>query len=253
MKKHVKISKISLLHYVKLCLRCSLFLFTFVLYIINKANGNSEPFGKFGSDWIFPMIVFIFYLVEMVLRFFPSHWESMGCQKQFKINYKPMPKVQPPKKQQGIRTFIVAAFWFVLNGIWGILYFTGVFDEGILVLIALAYGVCDIICILFFCPFQTWIMKNRCCTTCRIYNWDYAMMFTPLIFVKNVFALTLVEVSLALLIKWEILYRTHPERFTENTNKSLQCKNCKEKLCHHKTQLRSFLLKQRIRFKGNKD
>ena len=71
------------------------------------------------------------------------------------------------------------------------------------------------------------------------------MMFTPLVFVNNVFALTLVAISLLLLIKWEIVYKLHPERYTENTNESLACKNCKEKLCQHKKQLQSFLKKQK--------
>jgi hypothetical protein len=59
----------------------------------------------------------------------------------------------------------------------------GILDDGIMILLCSAYSICDIICILFFCPFQTWFMKNKCCSTCRIYNWDYAMMFTPLFFV----------------------------------------------------------------------
>ena len=56
-----------------------------------------------------------------------------------------------------------AAAWFALNGAIGGLFFAGVIDRDILVLISLAYGVCDMVCILFFCPFQTWILKNRCC------------------------------------------------------------------------------------------
>ena len=36
-----------------------------------------------------------------------------------------------------------------------------------------------VICILFYCPFQMWFLKNRCCVNCRIYNWDYAFLFTP--------------------------------------------------------------------------
>ena len=93
------------------------------------------------------------------------------------------------------------------------------------------------ICILFFCPFQSWLMKNKCCVTCRIYNWDYAMMFTPLFFVKNGFTWSLLALSVALLIRWELTFYRHPERFSENTNAYLKCKNCTEKLCAHKTQL----------------
>jgi len=37
----------------------------------------------------------------------------------------------------------------------------------------------------------------------------------------------------------------HPEYFTEKTNHSLSCAECQEKLCHHKTQLRTFWKKQK--------
>ncbi len=80
-------------------------------------------------------------------------------------------------------------------------------------------------------------MKNKCCVNCRIYNWDYAMMFTPLFFVKRSYSWSLLALSLALLIRWEITFFNHPERFSANTNAYLQCSNCSEKLCAHKKQL----------------
>ena len=107
-------------------------------------------------------------------------------------------------------------------------------------LISLAFSVCDMICILFFCPFQTWFMKNKCCTACRIYNWDYAMMFTPLFFVNNLFFKSLLFVALALFIRWEMVFYFHPEYFSENTNGCLNCSNCTEKLCVHKKQILQF-------------
>ena len=91
------------------------------------------------------------------------------------------------------------------------------------------------------CPytFQTWFMKNKCCGTCRIYNWDYAMMFTPFFFLRNAYAWSLLAMSIVLLVRWEITFYKYPERFAENTNEYLRCRNCPEKLCTHKTQLQS--------------
>ena len=114
---------------------------------------------------------------------------------------------------------------------------TGIFDDGIMLLLSCAYSVCDMICILFFCPFQTWFLKNKCCSTCRIYNWDYAMMFTPLFFVMKPYTWGLLALSVALLIRWEITFYLHPERFSEQTNDYLRCQNCTEKLCGHKKHL----------------
>jgi len=193
-------------------------------------------------------LIWLVYVVEMALRFFPSKLESMGCQKQFERNYKPTGE-DKPDVQSWKRTFAVVLAWIALNGIIGALYYTNLFDEGILILISLTYGVCDMICILFFCPFQTWFMKNRCCTVCRIYNWDFAMMFTPLLFIPNGYTWSLLGISLLLLLRWEIAYRLHPERFSDRTNACLSCTECKEKLCHHKTQLRSFWKKNKSKFK----
>ena len=72
------------------------------------------------------------------------------------------------------------------------------------------------------------------------------MMFTPLLFVQNFFAITLVLASLLLLLRWEITARKHPEYFSEEQNAALHCNNCNEKLCHHKKQLRSFLKKHKF-------
>jgi hypothetical protein len=164
----------------------------------------------------------------------------MGCQKQFRRNFIPTERQEPgPRPWKSI--LAVFLFWVLLNGIIAGIYYLGWIDAGILVLISLAYSVCDMICILFFCPFQTWFMKNKCCGSCRIYNWDYAMMFTPLLFVPHPLARILFLLALLLALVWEFALILHPERFSEETNACLSCKNCKEKLCHHKRQLRHFL------------
>ena len=243
-----KMSNISHLHYIKLIFRSLLFFAALSLYIVNKIKKSEDLFLGIEDKPIVLSIIWIVFVVEMVLRFFPSKLESMGCQKQFKRNFIKTEE-SVPQKTSGIRTLIAALSWLLLNGIIGLLFFLKVYDAGVLVLISLAFSVCDMICILFFCPFQTWILKNKCCGSCRIYNWDFAMMFTPLVFINNVYALTLVGISLLLLIQWEIIYKLHPERYAENTNESLMCKNCKEKLCQHKKQLQSFLKKQREEIK----
>ena len=69
------------------------------------------------------------------------------------------------------------------------------------------------------------------------------MMFTPLFFIKNAYAWTLVALSFALLVRWEITFYKYPERFSERTNGYLKCSNCTEKLCTHKTQLSSLWVK----------
>ena len=65
------------------------------------------------------------------------------------------------------------------------------------------------------------------------------MMFMPLFFIRKTYTWSLLALSVALLVRWEITFYLHPERFSEKTNDYLRCANCTEKLCAHKTQLKS--------------
>lgn len=245
-------SRTVALHYIKLVLRSILFFSAVIAYIINRIRNSGEFFGGRENDPILLGTVWLFFVTEMVFRFFPVKLESMGCQKQFSKNYQEIPgSDKRVTVQPGAVTFAVVTAWVVLNAIIGVLYYTHIIDRGILFLICLAYSVCDVICILFFCPFQTWFMRNKCCATCRIYNWDYAMMFTPLVFVPNIYTWSLLGIALVLVIKWEYLVHKHPERFSEKCNASLSCAKCQEKLCHHKKQLQKYLKKGRFNLKGN--
>lgn len=236
-----KLSKILVLHYLKLVLRFAMFVAVLLSYVLNRTDILTQ-------NAILPMIVWVFFIIGMLLRFFPSQYESMGCQKQFARNYKPIQGATQPINQSWIKTVMVALAWIGLNGVIALLYWIGIIDEGILILIALAFSVCDIICILFFCPFQTWFMQNRCCASCRIYNWDFAMMFTPLVLIPHWYTYSLLGCALVLLLRWEITFRIHPEWFSTATNQCLSCSNCQEKLCSHKSQLKRYLRKYKARF-----
>ena len=251
-KAKVVLSKTSTMHYAKLVFRSALFFVALVIYIINRVRHATSPFGGLEHQPFILMFIWVVFVTEMFFRFFPSRLESMGCEKQFKRNYKPTGKTTP-KNISWKATFSIVVAWTLLNGAIGALYYTDIIDEGILLLICLAYSACDMICILFFCPFHTWFMKNKCCVTCRIYNWDYAMMFTPLVFTKNPFYWSILGCAILLLVRWEITYKLHPERFSEATNANLSCANCTEKLCHHKKQLKGFLNKNKkyLHLKGN--
>lgn len=254
-----KLTRVTALHYIKLVYRSLLFVAGITLYIfahLHNRGINFDSFGffpdTFGAETVVLAVIWIVYFVEMILRLFPSKLESMGCQKQFKRSYEPTGRTEI-KNVSWKRTLAVLAAWLTLNGIIGALYCLNVIDAGILLLVSLAYGICDMVCILFFCPFHTWFLRNRCCTDCRIYNWDFAMMFTPFAFIANHwFTATLLGLSLILLIRWEITLKIHPERFSTNTNKCLDCAHCPEKLCKHKKQLKSYLKKNRERFKVTK-
>ncbi|MCD7769076.1 MAG: hypothetical protein LUH36_03010 [Oscillospiraceae bacterium] len=243
MSKAKHLSNTCMLHYTKLVYRSCLLLIAVALYVFQRVRTGSGLLAEITRGKAVMTLIWLVFAVEMIFRFFPASIESMGCQKQFAKNYIPEEGGQLPEKRNR-SALAVAAAWVGLNAVIGGLYFAAVLDEMLLIVISLAFSVCDMICILFFCPFQTWFMKNKCCGSCRIYNWDYAMMFTPLIFIKSVYTWTLCAMALVLLIRWEPTFYRHPERFYETTNQSLKCANCQEKLCQHKKQLRRFLRRQ---------
>ncbi|MBQ8849881.1 MAG: hypothetical protein IJ011_06105 [Clostridia bacterium] len=252
MKK--RLTRITAVHYVKLIYRSILFFAGIALYAFSLKDGRDIDFtpDSFGAEAVILGVIFAVYALEMITRLFPSRLESMGCQKQFKRNYEPTGNTAPSNVPWW-RTFVTATAWFTLNGIIGALYLFGVIDAGILLIVSLAYGICDMICVLFYCPFHSILLRSRCCVDCRIYNWDFAMMFTPFVFIaNNWFTAPLLALSLVILIRWEITYKAHPERFSRNTNKCLDCAHCEEKLCKHKKQLASYLKKNADRFKTMK-
>ena len=230
------LTTVSIMHYIMLAIRSVIFFTLLVLYILYRTGGGRDIEQVIEGRPAILVAVWLLFVVEMAFRFFPSRLDSPGSQKQFARNY-----VKTGKSdiiiEDNNAVFLVALLWISFNLIFGALHMLGIFDDGIMLLLCAAYAVCDMLCILFFCPFQTWLLKNKCCATCRIYNWDYAMIFTPLFFVDKSYTWSLLALSIALLARWEITFFRHPERFSENTNGYLGCRNCSEKLCFHKKQL----------------
>mgnify|MGYP006988974954 CR=1 FL=1 len=182
----------SIFHYFRLVYRSLLLLAFLGLYLSCRLRGipGTDIAELLESRPAILMIIWTVFTLEMVLRFFPSRLESPGCQKQFARNYVKTGNTNIDI-QDNNGVMLVALIWIAFNGIFGALHMSGILDDGIMILLCLAYSVCDMICILFFCPFQTFIMKNKCCINCRIYDWGHFMMFTPMLFIRNFFSWSL--------------------------------------------------------------
>ena len=124
--------------------------------------------------------------------------------------------------------------WLVINLCFGTLYHRGILRIPHLVLLCALCYLCDLVCVLFFCPFQTFLMGNRCCVNCRIFAWGSWMMAAPLMCVPHWYAQSLFWTGIVVLVCWEVRYRRHPERFWSGSNRNLQCSHCKEQLCRYK-------------------
>lgn len=127
----------------------------------------------------------------------------------------------------------VAVFWILLTAVVGIfLIQMGWMSSEVVALWMLFFFWFDMVCVVLWCPLQVIFMKNRCCATCQIFNWDAIMVATPLIFAWSWQSAILLIVSVVVLLRWEVRAFFHPERFAEETNASLSCANCKEQLCY---------------------
>ena len=241
-----KIIKTDMLkrYIIKFLIRLAVFVTILIAYIANKEILVEYMTYEFSLRLIkydiTPLhILWLGFMVMMILHIFPNRKLSMALRKRKEENYVEVQDYSQLEllkfvQDQNIKAWKVMLVWLSFNAVWGALYLFGVMDSADLLMITVFYFLCDYICILFFCPFQTFIMKNKCCVNCRIYDWGHFMMFTPMLFIKNFFSWSLFFTSLVVLIHWEIVYAKYPYRFWSGSNRTLQCKNCKDKTCQLK-------------------
>ena len=182
-------------------------------------------------------LLWLVWVADMILQIVPvKNKVALGSQKLFANRFRATRK---KINRQALKNYIVtttkAAYkvmliWVALIAVIGVLYYTDVIGSIWLFMISVCFYVCDLICVLIWCPFRL-IMKNKCCTTCRIFNWDHLMMFSPLIFMGGFYALSLVVTAVLAWLVWELCVMIYPERFWEATNISLKCCECTDKLC----------------------
>lgn len=230
-------TRMLLLYQARFLLRTAVLALVAVLYFLYDRAFDAAQGGFFKA--LSPMhLLWALWMVDMIFQLFPSRGlVAMGCQKMFRTHAVPS-GAQPTaeewkawRKENRRGAALVAASWLVLTAAIAVLRFAGVLRTKELVLLSAIFYVCVLICVLFWCPFQKLMMKNRCCTTCRIFNWDHIMMFTPMAFLGSFFALSLFGMSLVVLVVWELQYARHPELFWDKTNAALRCSNCSDKLC----------------------
>ncbi len=222
----------------RLIFRIVILLITIGLYILYP-NTFLVAKGFNFFKMISPLhIIWFIWMLDMILQLcrVPKYW-PLGSQKYREERFKKpilminKTHIKRIMKEMNKDAVSVAIAWILLVAVIDILYLTNVIHFQTVIIISTAFYVCDVICIIGWCPFKTFFMHNKCCTTCRIFNWDHAMMFTPLIAIPGIWTYSLVIMSLIVVIVWETACSNHPERFMEKTNISLRCNHCKDKLC----------------------
>ena len=227
---------------VRFVIRCIIYVISLILYIVRPAQ--LEP--AIDTDWLAPFrsitfvhIVWVIWVIDMVMQLIPLQKHiPIGSQKNFKIHFRPILEKLKDKeviirhiKLLTARAYKVFVLWAALIAAIGLAYHFELLKPLHLYLFAVTFYVCDLICVLFWCPFRVFIMKNKCCTTCRIFNWDHLMMFSPMLFLRSIFAWSLILLAIIVWAIWEITAIMYPERFIMHTNSRLKCSECTDRLC----------------------
>ena len=237
MKNKRTMSKTRSIYFLRLIGRIVIFFGVLLLYFFNRKQfcvatgvGFFKSFSPIHLLWGIWMLDMIFQLMPVKAHI------SIGSQKVFpslfrpikdRVNYK---NLKQYIKQTTSSAYKVMIIWLLLTVVVSVLYKNGVLDTGCMILLATFFYVCDLICVLVWCPFRL-IMKNKCCTTCRIFNWDHLMMFLPIVALNSIYSWSLIVIAFIIWFIWEICVFTYPERFWENSNMALQCSECTDKLC----------------------
>ena len=195
-----------------------------------------EP-GAFLSG-ISPLhLLWLAWVADMFQQIVPiKNKVPLGSQKLFANRFKP---IREKINYENLRSYVISTtkaaykvfvLWCILIAAIGVLYRIGVIGRMGLFMISVVFYVCDLICVLIWCPFRL-LMHTRCCTTCRIFNWDHLMMFSPLIFLRGFYTASLVILAFLAWLVWELCVMMYPERFWERSNAALRCSECTDKLC----------------------
>lgn len=229
------LSKVTRRYILDFLFRLAVFLIVGGVYLLRP---GLLDFTARGLSWPLALLWAV-VLISMLSQLNANSGLTTGCLKQYPGRFDPVPDYDPQKLAEAVRrqnwgAAKVAAVWLAVNLAFGLLYHRGILKVPLLVLLcALAY-LCDLVCVLFFCPFQTFLMGNRCCVNCRIFAWGSWMMAAPLMCVPHWYAWTLFGAGLLVLCVWEARFHRYPERFWYGSNRNLQCAFCQEQLCRYK-------------------
>ena len=193
-----------------------------------------EFFRRF--SWLH--VLWAIWVLDMAAQLAPSRrYTPLGSLKHFERYYRAPSdpggeeRLSRSAAKNALDSANVLVVWMMIVATIGIMWTTETLGRRGLLLVAVVFYVLDMTFILFWCPFRVWIMKNRCCTTCRIYNWDHMMMFSPLVFIPSFYSLSLFGLAAVVFLIWEVSLFLHPERLSDDTNAALRCTGCTDRLC----------------------
>lgn len=232
-------------------LRLVVFAGVLVAYLFGIDVGGFVQGTGFIGGPVLVVLIWLLFVLWMVFQLLPGRMAGMAGDKILKRNHHPPARgydaaaLAEEKHRMDLGALWVMLVWGGLFAALALLYFTGILGPSEVVLVSLAYFVGDSFCMLFWCPMQTVLMKNRCCVNCRIYGWAQFLVCGPLLLLPGVLTYSLVGFSAVIFIRWEVQYHRHPERFWEGSNNTLTCVGCGERTCTVKRTIQDTLTQKR--------
>ena len=230
-------SEIRRSYLIRLVLRCVILLCCVGLLLFRPEQFSVLERGQFFSRFSLLHLLWVVWLIDMIQQILPiRNHLPLGSMKLFANRFRP---IREKINYEALRNYVVSTtkaaykvmlLWCGLIALIGIVYYAGFISKTGLFMISVIFYVCDLICVLIWCPFRL-MMRTRCCTTCRIFNWDHLMMFSPMLFMGGFYGTSLLVLALLAWLVWELCVMMYPERFWDQSNAALKCSECTDKLC----------------------
>lgn len=191
------------------------------------------------EDYLYPMF-FIYFIFDSFTVIVPIFNDSIYSSKMRKDHFIPvddynLAKLKENVKKNNLTAMIVFILYTLLILLFGAMFhYLEWFDKKYIYLVFFGLNFADYFCIMLWCPFRELFFKNSCCNTCRISNWDRIMKFSILIFIPNIYTITIFVIGVMIFIYWEYHHLVHPERFYRISNERLWCTNCDKVTCGKK-------------------
>lgn len=183
------------------------------------------------DDILIP-VLFLYFFFDSLSVIVPKLNKQLFSGKYMFRFFKEYPKYNIKKvnelkqRENKIALLIFFVYFSSITGI-GLLYLSNDwFELKYLYLVFLFINLSDYICIMLWCPFRDLFLKNKCCNTCRISNWDRLMKFTLLLFIPSFYTVSIFVMGLLVFIVWEMSYTMNPQYFFTLSNEALRCTEC---------------------------
>lgn len=162
-------SKIRRVYFTKLIARITILLASIILYFYAPGQFEVIEGWNFFKKLSVFHVLWVAWVYDMVSQLFPVKNIALGSQKQFKEKFRSVihklidwDKLKDYIKKTNKAAGKVMALWASFIAAISALRHFKVLDNKHLLLISIAFYVCDLICVLIWCPFRL-MLGNKCC------------------------------------------------------------------------------------------